>query len=204
MYENFRTYLENQNIDKEKISGIIERCKDFEEFLLIENLNLESCSPEKIIEYSEYLLSKNGKTVLDFLRSILQYANYSKRYEFLTKVIDISESYNAMDNLFLRIGEIYGENQRDEIFKNLKIPELGINPEKKPEFTKTILKRIEEQLGERELIELLSPCLHGRPPDNIERDKKILNDLGIDGFLEKKHEELIQSSIFSMFLESLD
>jgi hypothetical protein len=96
-----------------------------------------------------------------------------------------------MDNLYSRVAEYHGEPIRDEIFKDLTIPPLGIHPEKKPQFTKVILKRLEEKLGKEKIIELLSPCLHGRPPDDIERDRKLLKELGIDGFLEKKHRELV-------------
>ncbi|MFW9824027.1 MAG: hypothetical protein ACFFE4_13870, partial [Candidatus Thorarchaeota archaeon] len=130
--------------------------------------------------------------VLDFLRTILNYANFSKRYELITGAIDIYESYNAMDTLFNRIAEIHGENIRDEIFADLIIPPLGIHPEKKPDFTKIIMKRVEAKLGKQRIVELLSSCLHGRPPDDIEGDKKLLAELGIDEFLLKKHREVIK------------
>ena len=51
---------------------------------------------------------------------------------------------------------------------------------------------MEDNLGKENTIALLSPCLHGRPPDDIEGDKKILAELGIDGFLLKKHQDLIK------------
>jgi len=51
---------------------------------------------------------------------------------------------------------------------------------------------MEDDLGKENTIALLSPCLHGRPPDDIEGDKKLLADLGIDGFLLKKHQDLIK------------
>jgi hypothetical protein len=137
------------------------------------------------------LLYKDKGSVLNFLRAILHYASYSKKYEYITKVIDISESYNAMDNLHARVAEIYGKSMRDEIFNDLVIPPLGTHPEKKPVFTKAILSRLEEKIGKNKTIDLLAPCLHGRPPDDIEGDKQLLNELGIDGFLQKKHLELV-------------
>ena len=97
-----------------------------------------------------------------------------------------------MDNLFSRVAEVHGEQMRVEIFKDLIIPPLGVHPEKKPDFTKSIMKRLEDNLGKEEVIALLSPCLHGRPPDDIEGDKKLLAELGIDEFLHKKHRDLIK------------
>jgi len=187
----FKKYLKKRKVEGQIITKFIEQIKNYEKFLSKENLTLEISLPEKIMEYSEYLVSLGGEFILDFLEAIIYYANFSKRYEFITKVIDISESYNAMDNLYSRVAEFYGEPLRDEIFEDLIIPPLGIHPEKKPEFTKVILKRLEKKIGKEKIVDLLSPCLHGRPPDDIEGDKKLLKEVGIDSFLEKKHQDLI-------------
>jgi hypothetical protein len=190
--KKFQLYLEEEEVNKDAIKNYLSNLRAYDKYLKKENLNLESVNPDKLFEYTEYMISEKKGIVLDFLIAILNYANYSKRYDFITKAIDIFESYNAMDNLYERVAEIHGEQIRDDIFKNLKIPPLGMHPEKKPDFTKIIMKRIEEKIGQKHLIELLSPCLHGRPPDDIEGDKKLLTELGIDGFLLKKYEDMIK------------
>jgi len=188
----FQEFLKDNKIDESKIEIFLSRIRDYEKFLNKENLTLETVKPKKLIEYTEYLVSVEKESALDFLRALMSYANFSKKYDFITEAIDIAESYMAMDTLFSRIAEFHGESIRNEIFKGLIIPPLGVHPEKKPDFTKIILKRVEEKLGEEETIKLLSPCLHGRPPGDIEGDKKALRELGIDGFLAKKHQELIR------------
>ena len=187
----FKNYLQENKVERQLITEFIAQINNYEIYLSKANLTLETSLPEKIIEYADILVLQDKDAVLNFLRAIMNYANYSKRYEFITKAIDISESYNAMDNLYSRVAEIHGDSIRNEIFKDLIVPPLGVHPEKKPEFTKVVLKRMEEILGTENTIDLLSPCLHGRPPDDIEGDKKILKELGIDGFLEKKHKDLI-------------
>jgi len=130
--------------------------------------------------------------VLDLLRALINYANYIKAHDYIAEIVNISESYSAMDNLYQRIAEQYGEKLRDEIFEDITIPPLGVDPEKKPEFTKVIMKRLEEKIGEEKTIELLKPCLHGRPGP-IEKDREDflkLND--IDEFLKVKKQELIE------------
>ncbi len=189
---NFQLFLEEKEIDKVTINKFLSKLGDYENYLKKENLNLNSVNPKKLVEYTEYLVSNNKDSVLDFLRAILSYANYAKKYDFITETIDIVESYNAMDNLFIRIAETHGEQIRNDIFQDLEIPPLGVHPEKKPNFTKIIMKRMEDKLGKESTIALLSPCLHGRPPDDIEGDNKLLADLGIDGFLLKKHQDLIK------------
>ncbi|MBY9015037.1 MAG: hypothetical protein KGD68_05025 [Candidatus Lokiarchaeota archaeon] len=189
---NFQIFLEENEIDPNVIDNFLLKLRDYENYLKSENLSLDSVNPKKLVEYTEYLVSTNKDTVLDFLRAILSYANYSKRYDFITETIDLVESYNAMDTLFSRVAEIHGEQIRNKIFRDLTIPPLGMHPEKKPNFTKDIMKRLGDNLGDENTIALLSPCLHGRPPDDIEGDKKKLAELGIDGFLLKKHQDLIK------------
>jgi len=188
----FQIFLEENEIDTNVIKNFLSKLEDYENYLKKENLSLDSVDPKNLVEYTEYLVSTNKDSVLDFLRAILSYANYSKKFDFITETIDIVESYNAMDNLFARVAEVHGEQMRDEIFRELSIPPLGVHPEKKPNFTKNIMKRLEDNLGNENTIALLSPCLHGRPPDDIEGDKQILAELGIDGFLLKKHQDLIK------------
>jgi len=190
--KNFQLFLEEKETNKDTVDKFLSMLRAYETYLVEENLNIDIVDPKKLVEYTEYLTDQNKDRALDFLIAILNYANYSKRYEFITEAIDIFESYNAMDNLYTRIAEVHGIKIRDEIFKDLAIPALGVHPEKKPNFTKTILKRIEDKLGQKALIELLSPCLHGRPPDDIEGDKKLLSELGVDRFLLKKHQDLIK------------
>ena len=189
--KSFREFLKQQNADDKEIESYITKIKDYSNFLKKNSKTLETINPDELVNYTEYLVSKEKDAVLDFLRAIISYANYSKNYDFITSVIDISESYNAMDTLYSRIEKVHGQSIRDEIFKDMPIPSLGVDPEKKPEYTKDILTRAEEILGQEHIIDLLSPCLHGRPPDDIPGDKKKLKEFGIDRFLEIKHEEMV-------------
>jgi hypothetical protein len=165
---------------------------EFENYLKKNKHDINSIPAGEIVKYSSYLVEKSSDCVLDFLKALINYANFVKKYDYIIEIIDISESYNAMDNLYERIAEKHGERLRDEIFENIKIPPLGVDPEKKPEFTKVILKRLEEKIDEDKTIDLLKPCLHERP-GSLEKDREDflkLND--IDEFLKLKKQELIE------------
>ena len=189
---NYRDFLRVKGIDNESIELNITKLRDLKRFLEQENKTLKNINPNELIAYTEYLVAIDKDSVLDFLRAIINYANYSKEYDLIKIVIDISESYNAIDTLYSRIAEIHGQEIRDDIFHELIIPPLGVDPEKKPQFTKVIMTRVIDMLGEENTIKLLSPCLHGRPPDDIPGDKKKLEELGIDKFLKSKHKDLIK------------
>ncbi|MFX1418766.1 MAG: hypothetical protein ACFE9N_07595 [Promethearchaeota archaeon] len=190
--KNFENFLSKSNVAKEQVAIFIERLNEFDDFLKMKNYNIDSVPKGEILNYTEYLIATNNDTVLDLLRALINYANFIKNYDYIVEIIDISESYNAMDNLYQRVTEQQGEQIRDKIFANITIPPLGVHPEKKPEFTKKIMKRLEQYLGEVETIELLKPCLHGHP-GAIEKDREDflrLND--IDEFLKLKKQELIE------------
>lgn len=188
----FLKYLSNNNVSQEQVAIYISRLNEFNEFLEKDNKNVDSIPDGEIVKYTEYLIENNRDVVLDLLRALINFANFIKKYEYIVEIIDISESYNAMDNLYQRVAEQFNEKIRDEIFENINIPPLGSHPDKKPEFTKVVMKRLEEKLGEEKTIELLKPCLHGRP-GSIKKDRENflrLND--IDEFLKVKQQEFIE------------
>lgn len=190
--KGFLGYLLKNKVSQEQTDIFISSLNEFSNFLKKGNNDIDSIPSGEIIKYTDVLVERNGDIVLDFLRALINYANFIKKYNYIVEIIDISESYNAMDNLYQRVAEQHGEQILDEIFRDIKIPPLGVDPEKKPEFTKVVLRRLEEKIGEEKTIELLKPCLHGRPGD-IEKDREDflrLND--IDEFLKLKKQELIE------------
>ena len=191
--KEFIEYLSKNNVSHEQTTIYVSRLSEFNSFLKDDNSDIDKIPNGKITKFTEYLIENGNKDlVLDFLRALINYANYLKLYDYVIEIIDISESYNAMDNLYQRIAEQYGEKLKDEIFEDIEIPPLGVDPEKKPEFTKVIMKRLEEKIGEEKTIELLKPCLHDRP-GSIEKDREdFLKINDIDKFLEVKKQELIE------------
>ncbi|MFX1409740.1 MAG: hypothetical protein ACFFA6_05275 [Promethearchaeota archaeon] len=186
-------YLTNNNVSQEKAEDFIAILNEFNKYLEKKDLSVDSIPTGGILEYTEYLIENGSEKVLELLIALYHYSHFTKKYEYIIEITDIEESSNAMDNLYLRIAEQFNEKIRDEIFKDMDIPPLGVDPNKKPEFTKEIMKRLEEKLGVDNTIKLLSPCLHGRPLEPIKRDReKFLKLNDIDEFLKLKKQELVE------------
>jgi hypothetical protein len=181
------------NSSEEIVESYVNALKVYSKYLQKEGTTIDKVKPKKIVAYTELLLGEKERDVLTFLRALINYAYFTKRIELIEAAIDISESYNAMDTLFTRVAEWHGEELRDELFIELKIPPLGLHPEKKPSFTKEIMKRIELKLGRDKAIELLKPCLHQGMGGNIEEDRKKYQEIGIDAFLKYKKEEQVKT-----------
>ncbi len=190
--KKFREYLVNKKADEKKIGKYLESLKEYQKYLKKQQQTIDTVEVNKVVDYTEYLVKQEKDDVLTFLLALFNYAYFTKRNDFIEATIDIFESHNAMDNLSARIAEWHSEEIRDEIFAGLTIPSLGIHPEKKPQFTKAILKRAEEKLGEKKLIELLKPCLHGGLGGDMKKDRKDYHEFGIDAFLEKKRLEKVK------------
>ncbi|OLS30191.1 MAG: hypothetical protein HeimAB125_20060 [Candidatus Heimdallarchaeota archaeon AB_125] len=192
--EAFRNHLLKNNVKEEQAELFIDKLLKLEEFLQNEGEIIDSISEGKMMKYTEVLSGRESEDeILDLLRAIINYANYAKKYEYIIEVIDIVEGYNAMDNLHTRIAEHFDEEIRDEIFKDLTIPVLGEHPDVKPDFTKKIMKRMEEIIGVEKTVEILSPCLHGRPIEPIKKDREDFLKLNnIDEFLKIKKQEFIK------------
>ncbi|MFX1371871.1 MAG: hypothetical protein ACFFCE_08430 [Promethearchaeota archaeon] len=188
----FLEYLSTKNIPQEQADIYIKRLNEFNDYLKNNKNDLDSFPMGEIIKYADFLVERKSEIILDFLRSLINYATFTKKYDYITEIIDISESYNAMDNLYQRVAKEHGEQIKNEVFKDLKIPPLGTHPEKKPEFTKIVLERLKEKIGKKKTIELLKPCLHGRPGDPKKDREDFLRINDIDEFLKIKKQELIE------------
>ena len=191
--EAFREYLLKNNITKEQTTIFIAKLQELQEFLKKEDIKINAIPDGKILEYTEILVEKEDEAILDLLRAIINYANFTKKYDYIIEVIDIAEGYNAMDNLHQRIAEKHGEEICEEVFKGMTIPPLGVHPDKKPQFTKEIMNRMEKVLGEEKTVELLAPCLHGGPVETAKRDREdFLKLKDIDEFLILKKQKLVE------------
>jgi hypothetical protein len=184
----FRTYLFENKVDRNQATIFISRLEDLRAFLGTKDI--DTLSPSTILQYTKHLVAANSDAVLDSLRAILHYGNFILNYDYVAEVLDIAEAYNAMDTLFERVGEQCGQEIRNAVFADIDIPPLGVDPDSKSEFTKIVMKRLAEQVGEEKIIALLSPCLHGRPEEpQARQDLLRLND--IDEFLALKHQEVV-------------
>ena len=77
-------YLKEKEISKDTVNKILSNLRAYETFLSKFNLNLKLVNPKNLVEYTEYLVSKDRNNVLDFLNAILHYSYFSKRYDFIT------------------------------------------------------------------------------------------------------------------------
>jgi hypothetical protein len=92
-----------------------------------------------------------------------------------------------------RLIDEFGAETREEIFHGIEVPPLGIPPQKKPEYMKNLIKRLEQNLGTQKCGEFLNHGLRDRYEESRKPDrKKFLQLKNIDAFLLAKRKEFIK------------
>jgi hypothetical protein len=189
-FEQFRSYLLKNNVPENEIPSFLEAIAGFIQFLEGKNESINSFSYGKLIAYADQLASKDKLAARHLIIGLWRYFPFTGMHNHMEELIDIAESASAMETLYGRIADWYGEVVRDEVFQGIAIPPLGAHPERKPQVTKLVMKRLEEKLGQEKTIELLRPCLHGGPPVGTDKEKfHALKDL--DKFLQFKNQKFV-------------
>ncbi|MFX0170216.1 MAG: hypothetical protein ACFE89_12820, partial [Candidatus Hodarchaeota archaeon] len=107
----FREYLATQGVAETDTEAFIRHLNALQKF--VETRDLNAIPKGTILEYTEHLVSTGSDTVLGVLRALLHYGSFSKNFDYIVEVINIAEAYNAMDNLYQRVGEQFGDAVRD-------------------------------------------------------------------------------------------
>lgn len=188
---SFRKYLAKNMVAEAEAKGYIRHLKELERFLKPDNI--DKMPQGTILRYTEHLVAQGNNTVLDLLRALIHYGTFTEHHDYIAEILDIAEAYYAMHTLYQRVEEQHGEAVRDAVFKDIKIPPLGVDPEPKSEVTKIVMRRLEDNIGEASTIALLAPCLHGREVEPSLRDREDLLRLNdIDAFLALKRKEMLE------------
>ena len=77
----FSKFLLEINVDKEQTEVFISRLSEFNNFLKNQYNDIDSFPRGEITKYADILVQNNSNIVLDFLRALMNYANFTKKYD---------------------------------------------------------------------------------------------------------------------------
>jgi len=190
--EKFREFLEKYEKEKDTIEASINLIKDFSSFLKKKGITIDDASTKDFYEYSAHLISQGQNTPENYV-SILRYGVFAKNNELYIAAMEVLDGSEVMENLSKRLVEEFGEDFKNEIFDNVSLPPLGLHPEKKPEYTKKLIPRLEESLGVNRCAKFLNQGLRDRYEEWRKPDReKYLKSKNVDEFLKNKHVEYIE------------
>jgi hypothetical protein len=190
--EGFRRYLEKNKIEKHTLEASISSVREFDDFLKKKGNIIDTASKEDFYEYSDHLISQEQNTFEPYV-SILRYASFINNNDLYVGAMEVLDGREVMENLSNRLREEFGEDFRNKIFENISLPPLGLHPKKKPEYTKKLIPRLQETLGDKRCAEFLNQGLRDRYEQSRKPDReKFLKSKDIDEFLRNRRHEYIK------------
>ncbi len=125
--EAFQKYLQEKGITETERKDFLSELTKFQTYLKNEEIQIGTIPRGKLLEYTEKLV-REEKSALNIIRVLFSLAAFLQKHDYTIELIDIIESYNAMDNLYLRLAEQHGEEIRNRVFEDIQIPPIGTDP----------------------------------------------------------------------------
>ncbi|MHA2366533.1 MAG: hypothetical protein ACXAC7_21435 [Candidatus Hodarchaeales archaeon] len=190
---NFKEYLSDKKLDRDKIDAAVKIIDEFNEFLLEQKKSGENITYDDLHNFSSYLI-ENKKNTLDNYVFLLRFGYFKKNYQLIIASMELIDGSEIIPNFSKMLIDKFGEQVRNEIFGELEIPPLGLHPKKKSEITMKLMERLIAKVEEEECIEFLSIGLRDKYTDSYKRPREtFLKTNNIDDFLNTKRQNFLQT-----------
>ncbi len=191
--ERFKQRLIDKENPPEAVQEAITLLEDYSKFLLDRNRNFETAESEDFYDFSKVLIGENRNSGFTYEVFII-FGQFINNHELVKLGREVFDGSEVMVNFSKRLIDEYSQEFRDEIFQDLNVPPLGIEPKDKPEYTKKLISRFHDKVGEQTCVEFLAkglrdPYYEWRKPDR----ERFLNSKNIDEFLAEKRKRFIAS-----------
>ncbi len=155
------------------------------------NVAFDDINEARLDALIDTLVEKKANTVNAFI-VLLRYFHVISRkdlYIHLTKYIG---GLDVIENIIDRLEKLVGKEKKDQMLADLSFPELGTHPRSMPIFTAKFMGRLEKQLSEAEIKQVLTGNNHGVSekailPDKLEYEKAE----SLESFLKDLHKKKI-------------
>jgi len=191
--KRFKQRLIDKENPPDKIEEAIKLLSDYNDFLQTKNKNFDNFNSEDFYEFSRTLIEQDKNTGFSYEVFIIfgQFIENHELIKFGREVLDGSE---VISNLSKRLIEEFSQDFRDDVFQDLDIPPLGIDPKAKPEYAKKLISRFHDKVGEDACEAFLAKGLRDsyyewRKPDR----ERFLKSQNIDEFLAEKRNRFMES-----------
>ena len=188
--EGFQEYLSEQKLETEKITEAVGIIREFSKFI---SNSIDNATYEDYQDFSAYLI-KNDKNTYDNYIHILRYGYFTKNNLLIIASMEVIDGGEVMMNFSQRLINEVGEDIRNKIFGELKVPPLGIHPKRKPTITKELIDRFLKTVDRNRCTEFLVNGLRDKYTDSYKSArKKYLEAKDIDEFLKIKRQDFINT-----------
>jgi hypothetical protein len=187
--EGFTELLKSRNLSAEKIDASIVIAERFEAYLAEQGGKNHATTAW---QFCQMLIHEKLNTY-DNLLALARYGRFIKDNAIYVALLELVDGAEVQSNLYQKVGTLFGDSVRDEVFGGIGISPLGLPPAEKPYDLFPVLDRLIGKMGNEQVELLLSACLRDLPDEYFLEDrKKFLEVSNIDDFLRSKHQALVE------------
>jgi len=155
------------------------------------SLNTDVADINMVKEHIDMLIEK-GENTIPVLLALARYFYLLDNHEVYIYFTKLFGGLGVMDNIRKRLEFHVNKETADKVFENLDSPPLGTPPEKIPEYTEKVIKRLKSTLSPAMYRKVLAGNNHGVPEEAMLAEKKFFEESeDIDTYLKERHERKV-------------
>lgn len=189
--KGFKQFAEEKKFKKSVVDASVRSILDFNQFLQNSEKDIDTASYDDFYKYSAHLIRTRRNTPDNYL-GILRYGYFTGKKDLIIGAMEVLDGSEVIENLSALLVREFNQNFRDEIFKGIKMPPLGMHPEKKPQYMRKLIQRLEKKINSERCARFLNQGLRDRYEEWRKPDReKYLKSENIDVFLKNRRGEFI-------------
>ncbi|MFX1266020.1 MAG: hypothetical protein ACFFH0_11610 [Promethearchaeota archaeon] len=182
--EGFCGFLQERNLPADELEASISIAERFESFIGEEGSNEAS-------DFVELMMSEGINSYENFV-ALARYGLFVENDEIYLTFFGLIDGGNVIDVLHQKLGASVGEEKRDQVFREIDMPPLGMPSSQKPMVTKAVMDQMEAQIEPETCRKILSDVAHGIPKEYYKEEReRFLKAKNIDEYLEDKRRRAI-------------
>lgn len=180
-----------QPIPEDEIEQAILIVRQFEAFAEGRGKTLETAGFHELNAFSRVLIGEETNTYENYV-ALSRYGYFVKNLNLYLAVLELLDGAEVMNVLHERLGEIVGENLRNMILPESRLPPLGLPSIGKIHVTNEVMKKMIDTLDCETCGSVLNAVAHGLPKDFRRGERKKYLEAGsVDEYLKRKRESAI-------------
>ncbi len=186
--EGFRELLLRRKLNDMQIEAALAMAEQFEGYLVS-----QPTRPAGVLawEFSKSLIQEKQNTEENLL-ALARYGRFVRNNDIYIAVLELLDGAEVQPNLYQKVGALFGDAIRDEVFAGIGISPLGRPSDEKPFDMFPVIDRLLDKVGYEKTRQLLSACLRDLPDEHfLEERVKFHQSPTIDNYLANKHQALL-------------
>jgi hypothetical protein len=182
--EGFRASLRRRELPDEAIEASVALAERFEAFVAESG---GGPSAEAAWAFSRMLIAEGRNSEGNYY-ALARYGRFTGNNELYVAILELLDGAEAQENLYRQVGQAFGQEVRDDVFRGIGVAPLGLPSPEKPRTLHPVLERLQQRVGEAECRQLLSGSLRDLPDRYfLGERRRYRRSKDVDDYLRRKH-----------------